>query len=178
MLDKNNKSEKQVLIERTISRARSGLFFLEDIMRHRTGGTDAAFSRSLYLLFAYNFELILSSLFILSSKKTVQKDITDDLILVSKKHNFATLFNQIPISFRFGISRVAKDESGGFTEYHIDLDNGSKITIQDLIDVRYDFKKDGTRKINNNEMEEMKNTISLLIEITDKIQKYFNEIQV
>jgi hypothetical protein len=163
------KSEKQILAERALIRAQSGLYFLEDIMRHVNGGTDGAYSRSRYILLAYNFELILNSLFILASQKSNRGDIIKDLIFAAKKHDFASLFNQIPISSRLGILKIEKDERSGFIEYHVELDNNKKIMIQDLIDVRYDFKKDNLRKINFNEAAEIKEAIDSLIEITKNI---------
>jgi hypothetical protein len=163
------KNTKQILAERALARAQTGLYFLEDIMRNVRGGTDGAYSRSRYILLAYNFELILNSLFILASKKTTREDIINELISASKKHDFEKLFNQIPVPFRLGINKVKKDESSGFVEYHIELSDKQKIIVQDLIDVRYDFKKDILRKTNPNEATEIKVAITALLEVTKMI---------
>jgi len=156
---------KQILAERVLSRAQSGLYYLEDIMRNVQGGTDAAYSRSRYILLAYNFELILNALFILASKKTTQKDIIDELVSASKKHDFANLFSRIPISLRLGISKVKKEEISGFIEYRVELNDGYEIMVQDLIDVRYDFKKDDLRKFNPDEAADIKKAITALLEL-------------
>lgn len=163
------KDIKQVLAERALSRASGGLYYLNDIMRNVQGGTDGAYSRSRYILLAYNFELILNALFILASKKTTREDIIRELILASKNHDFEKLFNRIPVLLRFGINKVQKDKSNGFIEYRVELDNKNKIVVQDLIDVRYDFKKDILRGINPNEAADIKSAITAFIEITDTI---------
>lgn len=165
------KTINQVLAERALARAKAGLYFLEDIMFNVNGGTDAAYSRSRYILLAYNFELILNTLFILASSKTAKEDIINELMLAAKKHDFVNLFNKIPINFHFGINKINKDESSGFIEYLIELSNGEKIVVQDLIDVRYDFKKDALRKTNFNEAEEIKKAIKSFIQIAKIIQE-------
>lgn len=165
------KGKKQILAGRALARANSGLYFLEEAMRHMQGGTDAAYSRSCYILLAYNFELMLSSIFMLASQKITQKDIVNELISASKKHDFANLFGKIPISSRLEISKVEKDESSDFTEYSVELNDGSKIIVQDLIDVRYDFKKDNLRKINPNEVEDIKTAIIAFRKIIETIEK-------
>ena len=164
-----SKTEKQILAERAIIRAKSGLYFLEDIMRNVQGGTDGAYSRSRYILLSYNFELILNSLFILACQRTTRDEIMGELIAVAKKHDFAHLFNKIPASLRFGINKVDKDESSGFTEYHVQLNDGTAFVVQDLIDVRYDFKKDTLRATNSNEAVELKTAITALIDVAKEI---------
>lgn len=170
----NIKSEKQILAERTLTRASSGLYFLEDIvLSQMSGGTDVAYSRSLYILLSINLELILTSLFVLASTKTAREEIIRELISASRQHDFAYLFSKIPASYRFGINSVTKDESSGFTEYHIELNNGYKIRVQDLVDVRYDFKKDDKRENNLNEIDDMKTMTAKLLEIVKNIRANF-----
>ena len=54
-------NENKILAKGAIFRANSGFWFLEECLtRIHRGSTDAAFSRSLYILFSYNFnDLIL-----------------------------------------------------------------------------------------------------------------------
>jgi len=57
-----------VLAQRVITRASSGLYFIEDILRNRGDSTDGAYSRSWYVLLSFNFELILNALIALESR--------------------------------------------------------------------------------------------------------------
>ena len=76
----SKKSEKYILAERAVFRANSGLYFLEECLAliHK-GGTDPAFSRSLYILFSYNFELILKSRILLASELISRKDLIEKI---------------------------------------------------------------------------------------------------
>src|SRR3989344_272982 len=85
-------SEKKVLVNRAITRAKTGLYFIEACLNciHR-GGTDAAFSRSIYILFSFNFELILKSRAILARSSTTK----DDLIKNLKHHDLEKISKEL-----------------------------------------------------------------------------------
>lgn len=164
-----SKDIKNELAKKVISRAQSGLYFLQDIvLPHIQSDTDAAYSRSAYILLSFNTELALSALFILGSDKSSEAEVIKDLIVASKLHNLENLFSKIPNKSRFGIQSVEKKSVGGFARYDIKIGN-SKIMVEDFTDVRYDFKKNALRSINQNEGIELRNSTSLLLTFVRKI---------
>ncbi|MDP3763781.1 MAG: hypothetical protein Q8Q92_04035, partial [bacterium] len=164
-----NENIKNELAKRAIFRAQSGLYFLQDVvLPHIQSGTDAAYSRSAYILLSFNTELVLNALFILGSKKTSEADIMKDLVSASKSHNLENLFNRIPKESRFGIQSAVRKNVNGFVRYDIKLNN-SVVTVEDFTDVRYDFKKNALRSINQNEGTALKDSTSLLLDFVRKI---------
>lgn len=164
-----SKDIKNELAKRAIVRAQSGLYFLQDVvLPHIQSGTDAAYSRSAYILLSFNAELILSALFILDSEKTTESEIIKDLITASKLHNLQNLFSQVSQEFRFGIQNVVRKDNNGFVRYEITI-NGSTATIEDLTDVRYDFKKNSLRSVNQNEGADLRSATTLLLGLTRNI---------
>ncbi|MEK7463390.1 MAG: hypothetical protein AAB621_03455 [Patescibacteria group bacterium] len=165
-----DKSEKEILAKRVIFRANSGLHFLDQCLTHiHRGGTDAAFSRSLYILLSFNFELILKSRLLLASNQIKREDLIKEI----KSHNLEELSKKLSENELndINIKSIKKREDSGFTEYLVEMDNGNNIILQDLIDIRYDFEKDNLRKIDPNEADRMQNEIEILFEVAKKIMK-------
>lgn len=161
---------KNELAMRAKSRAECGLYFLKFVvLPHIRSGTDTAYSRSAYILLSYNVELILSALFILGSKKKTEAEIIRDLIGASKQHNLRNLFSNIPPKFHFNIEDITQKNVNGFVQYNIKIGK-SMIIIEDFTDVRYDFKKNFLRSINQQEGDELEKTITLLIEFVKNIK--------
>jgi len=166
----SNKSEKEKLAERAIFRANSGLYFLDECLEHfHRGGTDAAFSRSLYILFSYNFELIIKSYLLLVSNKTKKEDLLKEI----KSHNLEKLSKKFPAGVlkNICIKNIQKNNVFGFDQYEIEMINGEKIIIQDFTDIRYDFEKDALRGVDHNEAITMKRWVDNLLEATKIIMK-------
>jgi len=164
-----NANIKNELAKRAIIRAQSGLYFLLDVvLPHIQGSTDAAYSRSAYILLSFNTELVLSAFFILGSKKTLEQDIIKDLIVASKLHNLESLFSKIPKKFRFDIQNITKKKVGEFEQYDIKISN-AVITIEDFTDVRYDFKKSALRSLDQNEGQMLKNATTILVNLCTKM---------
>ncbi|MFH1824405.1 MAG: hypothetical protein ABH873_04170 [Candidatus Firestonebacteria bacterium] len=160
--------EKNILVSRAISRANTGLYFLRECLsRIHKGGTDAAFSRSIYILFSFNFELILKSRIILNRSATNKRDLLKGI----KHHNLEKLAEELPIQALKDIDikdiKIKKDT--GFIEYKIETVNGQEIIVQDLIDVRYDFIKDNLRNQDAKESMRMNSEIDILLEMVKKI---------
>jgi hypothetical protein len=164
------KTKKEILANRAISRARSGLYFLEECLTHiHRGGTDAAYSRSIYILFSYNFELILKSRLLLASSFTEQKELIKEV----KSHDLEKLSKKLSKDelSSIGVEAIKKEENFGFIEYVVELIEGNKITLQDLTDVRYDFEKDVLRNSDKNESNRMQAEVEALLKMTKKIKK-------
>lgn len=163
-------SEKNILVSRAIGRAEGGLYFLDECLNliHKNG-TDSAFSRSIYILLSYNFELILKSLVILS-RNNIKKE---DLVRGLNHHDLMKLSRELPESDlnEIGIRKIQKGNNNGFLEYEIEMIIGDKIVIQDLIDVRYDFIKESRRNSDPQEAKRIKGEISILLEIAKKINE-------
>lgn len=166
----SNKSEKKILAERAVFRANSGLHFMNQCLDcFHKGGTDAAFSRSLYILLSFNFELILKSRLLLASNQTKREDLIEEI----KSHNFERLSKKLLVSElnSIDIKSIRQRDNSGFTEYVIEMTNGSNIIVQDLVDVRYDFRKDNLRNSNPDEANKMRSEIEILLGVTKKIMK-------
>jgi len=163
-------NENEILAKGAIFRANSGFWFLEECLTYiHRGGTDVAFSRSLYILFSYNFELILKARILLESRQTRR----DDLIKEIKSHDLEELSKRLSKNALNGldIKNIRRGESSGFTEYVIEMFSGDKIVLQDLVDVRYDFVKNSLRKFDPEESNKMKNEAKIMISMTKKIMK-------
>ena len=94
MLVKILKSDRNILAERAISRAETGLYFLLECLRTiHTGSTDAAYSRSVYILLSYNFELLLKSKIILCKPLTMNRSELDKKSF--QTHNLENLSKQL-----------------------------------------------------------------------------------
>lgn len=160
-----------VFAERAIRRASSGLYYLQDILMGKTGGTDAAFSRSRYLLLSYNFELILNSLLCLASDELTEAEIINSIKRIRPPHDFEKMFLKLPTNLTnaIGLQTIKKIE-GEFTRYEVTTVRG-KLTLEDLIDVRYDFKKDKLRKMEPEETPRIKTEVGFLISMCEEVEK-------
>ena len=83
---------------------------------------------------------------------------------VRPSHDFEKLSQRISPELlkKVGLSSVKKQNNEGFVEYEVVMHDGNKIFIQDLIDVRYDFKKDDLRKFDPHEIPRIKNELKSL----------------
>src|SRR3989344_47538 len=161
--------EKNILVSRAIGRAETGLYFLRECLTkiHR-GGTDAAFSRSIYILLSFNFELILKSRVILNRNITSRKDLLKGI----KHHNLEKLSKELSSSLLkdINIKDIQTKKDAGFVEYKIKIVEGEEIIIQDLVDVRYDFIKDNLRNIDVDESTRINNEIDIFLKMVEKIR--------
>ncbi len=161
--------EKNEIAKRAIMRAKSGLNFLQDIaLPCVRSGTDAAYSRSIYVLLSYNMELLLSALFILGSNSNSKSKIINSLKAASKLHNLQSLFYSIPKEFRFGIMSVTRKNVNEFVKYEVKIQNSS-IIIEDFIDVRYDFKEGKLRALDKNEGNRLKESVEVLLNFVNNV---------
>lgn len=163
----------KILAQRAIGRAGSGLYFIEEILQSRGDSTDSAYSRSGYVLLSFNFELILNALIAFESKGTTNEEVVKDIMKVRPSHDFEKLFQNISPELlkKVGLVSVRKQSNGGFVEYEAIMHDGNKIYIQDLIDVRYDFKKDKLRKPDPQEIPRIKNELQSLKSVVDVVTK-------
>ena len=162
--------EKKTIVNRVISRARSGLYFILECLKHiHRSGTDAAFSRSIYILFSFNFELILKSRVILARDSKTKEDLIKNL----KHHDLDKISKELSENDLkdINIKSIDKKCDTGFDEYEIKTVDGRKMIIQDLVDVRYDFIKNTLRNPDPNESNRIKNEIDILFGMIKKIEE-------
>lgn len=164
---------KNILADRALSRAEGGLSFLEECLRYKHGGTDFAWSRSWLILFSYNFELILCALFIIDGDKENKEDIIKNILNVKRQHCYDKLSKEISKNtlLKAGIKSVKKNINNNFIEYIIEMTDKKKVIVQDLIDIRYDFKKDNKRHIDPNEINKIKTGIQIFKQLIDSVRK-------
>ncbi len=158
------------LAKKAVGRGSSGLYFVDDILRNKNGGTDRAFSRSWYILLSFNFELILKAILILENISNVEKEILNSI----KSHDLDSLSKSIAVESlqKYGISDIKKEVNNSFISYIIKMsEDRGNIIIEDLIDIRYDFEKDKLRNQDPNEIDRIKNEIKLLLLVVDEINK-------
>ncbi len=167
------KPGKQKLAERALVRAQTGLHFLDECLWNRHGGTDPAFSRSWYILMTYNFELIINTLLILSSSKQTNEEIIKEIMSIKPAHDFKKLAGHVSreILDSVGINKISKRSVGGFIEYEVYLADGNHIILQDIVDVRYDFKKASLRRVVRDEVSRIKKELESLHTIVGKTFK-------
>ena len=152
----------KILAQRAISRASSGLYFIDEIIRFRGASTDGAFSRSWYVLLSFNFELILNALIALESKGKTNQEVMKDIMSVRPPHDYEKLFHKISprLLNEVGLISIKRKIKNGFIEYEVAFKDGNKAYIQDLVDVRYDFKKDNLRNPDPDEIPRIKKEIN------------------
>ncbi|MDO8676588.1 MAG: hypothetical protein Q7K16_02975 [Candidatus Azambacteria bacterium] len=164
-------SQNKKLAMGAIFRANSGLQFLNRCLEciHK-GGTDIAFSRSLYILLSHNTELILNALFFLINTNLNKKELIEK---TKTGHNLKVLSDKLKEKDLniIGIKKVEVRNNGDLNEYVITMINNDSIVVQDLIETRYDFKYDQLRDLDPNESERMKKETEILLDMTNKIIK-------
>lgn len=149
-------------------RSHCGFLFIDEILyKIHTGGTDAAWSRSVYLLMSYNFELLLKGLIIYYS------DLEFSVLRSDKKfksHNFEQLFNLLSkdVQNEYGILQIKKVISN-FVTYEVTAKGHLKIVLEDFVDVRYDFEKPYLRAGDKTESERIKKEVDFFLNIINKI---------
>lgn len=162
------KGMKYELVNNAINRAKSGLDFLEECIEcFHTGGTDPAYSRSLYIIFSYSFELILKSKLILGRNETEKEKLLKGI----NSHDLEKLSRELSSDALGDISvkNIHKKQDADFIKYEVEITDGRKIRIDDLVDVRDDFEKDALRQIDANEANRMREEIRIFREMVSKI---------
>lgn len=164
--------KKKQIADRVISRSESGLYFLEKFLRNERGGTDPAYSRSIFIILSYSFELILKSLLVLNSESLNIKEL--DKELRSNLHDFDKISKKLKSELlNIGISNIKLTKQKSFLEYIVEITDTSKILVQDFTNVRYDFMSDDLRNIEQDEVYRIKGEIKSLLMILKNIrQKY------
>lgn len=163
----------KILAQRAITRASSGLYFIDEIIRFRGDSTDGAYSRSWYVLLSFNFELVLNALISLESQGKTNIEVIRDIMSVRPSHDYEKLFSKISPALvsKVGLTSVKKQNTNGFIQYEVNFKNGNKAFIQDLVDVRYDFKKDNLRNPDPNEIPRIKNESKSIREVISVVKK-------
>ena len=149
------------LVKRAIFRANSGLHFLDECLTEiHTGATDAAYSRSCYILLSYNFELVLKAWLIFNRNGSTKHDLLEGL----NSHDLEKLSKKVSeeVLLEIGIKKIQRKEDGGFIEYEVEMAEGRKIIIQDFVDVRYDFEKEILRNSDLEEAKRMREEVAVL----------------
>jgi len=161
--------KKTKLSNRLISRAEGGIAFLEQCLEKiHTQGTDPAYSRSIYILHSYNFELVLKSRLVLLSKKKTIREIDKD----HRGHDLEKLSEHENLN-NIGIIKI-KQYTTKFKRYKIKTIYGD-FTIQDMVDVRYDYFESKLRQTDHYESKRIKKELSIMKNIIEKIKVLISE---
>lgn len=162
---------------RAIHRASGGFYFLLECLEqiHR-GATDAAYSRSAYILLSYYCELLLEAYLLLLLKDDYSRQTAEelsDLLRGKRNHDLKELSEKIGTEDleKLGISKIDIDTKNDLKRYVINLSDGEKIIAEDSVTVRYDFKYDRRRDIDPDESGRMKGEIEHLLKMTKKVME-------
>jgi len=162
---------------RAIHRASGGFHFLQECLEqiHR-GGTDAAYSRSAYILLSYYCELLLEAYLLLLLKDDYSRQTAEelsDLLRGKRNHDLRELSEKIGAEDlkKLGISNIEIETRNDLKRYAITLSGSEQIIVEDSVTVRYDFKYDRRRDIDPEESERMKREIGYLLKMTIKVSE-------
>jgi len=151
-----------------IFRASGGLNFLNECLEYiHRGGTDAAYSRSLYVLLSYNVELILEAYLLLANEQ-FKKDERQLRAALRCKHNhdLKQLSDKIGKDKlqNINIADVKSEIKNDLKRYVITISNKDKIIVEDLECVRYDFEKYNKRRDSDFKEAKRMNGIFLILQ--------------
>lgn len=142
-----DKKYKKELALRMLARASSSLDFVCDYAEEHSGPMDGAHIRSLSILLSYCIELLLKAEFVLvnefKDKDVLErslKRLNHDLVAVAQKLGQARLK-------AIGIKSIHTKRQLFFVGYILETLDGEVISVENFIDIRYDFIKDWTRTI-------------------------------
>lgn len=146
----NNIEYKKEISYRMLSRAATGLYFLEDFL-YRHSAKDGAYFRSLCILLSHNFELVLKALVVLTSMSTTKDQLDKELRLLN--HNIIEISKKLGSHElnNIGIKDITLRDTTDFTGYIIQTNEDKEILIEGFNDIRYDFMNDSLRNLPENE---------------------------
>ncbi len=167
-----NNEEKKKITFNMITRAEFGFYFIEHKyidQQYNSSRPDIAWLRSVYILFSFNFELLLKSVFLLTESFIDEYEIEDKLKEMG--HNIKKIGNKIGnINLKnIGIKKI-EENNGDYIIKTFD----KTIEIKDFIDIRYDFV--GSRKkVTKITMNEDKIIQENLMGVKDILKKIKNK---
>lgn len=162
--------EKKEIAFRILTRASTGLYFLQDFL-YRHSANDAAYFRSLCILLSYNFELLLKAVFVLTGNFETIGELENKLkSLNHSPTNISLKLGEANLKL-IGIERIDHRRTLDFIGYIVECTSGKKIVIEDFIDIRYDFTKETLRVLpGDNDFNEW---VTASLEIHSNIKKHY-----
>ena len=159
--------DKKEIVDRMLSRAETGLYFLEDFL-FRHSAKDAVYFRSILIILSYSFELVLKAKVVLVSKSIIKDELERELKKLN--HNIINVSNKLTKEDlnSIGIEKIDIRNTNDFVGYIIKTSSGKELSIEDFIDVRYDFMKNSRRDLQ--EYEKVKECVSEILNIIKKIK--------
>lgn len=164
-MDNNYKKE---IASRTLTRALTGLYFLEDFLYQRSA-KDGAYFRSLCILLSYSFELTLKTAVVMVSESVTKEELEEEL--KGLNHDIIKISQNLKESGlnKIGIKSITPRNTNSFIGYIAKTCDDKEIIIENFIDIRYDFMNDSLRNLPEN--EEFKTWVTETIEVANKIKK-------
>lgn len=138
--------EKNIIAQRIVSRAETGIYFVEldYLYHHKT--PDLAWIRNIYILLSFYTELLLKGIFVYTKEFEDLKQLEKSLRNMG--HDFEIIGRKIGKDdlIKFGITKITKLNP----DYLVETQYG-EFGVQDFVDVRYDFIDGKIRTIFGNE---------------------------
>jgi hypothetical protein len=140
-----SEDQKKKVAEKILSRASTGLYFLEDFLYDRNA-RDIAWIRSLCIILSYSFELLLKANVVVAFEygsqeeiDTELRDLNHDILKISKKLGPDKLGE-------IGIQSIMSRDTKDFLGYIIKTEN-KEIEIENFNNIRYDFFNNSNRDL-------------------------------
>jgi hypothetical protein len=162
-----NENEKKEIARRLSARVSTGISFVELDYLPRHEKPDAAWIRNIYILLSFYAELLLKAIFVIRGNFASVDELEDALKKMG--HNLETIGQQIGTSelLIFGIKKIQRTNP----DYLIETNEGN-FSVEDFIDIRYDFIDGKVRTLNGTEHEMFKKQIEIMHKI-NKVLKSF-----
>ena len=131
-------------------RASSALDFIDDFLQGHNA-KDGAYFRSICILLSYSFELLLKSVVVFTSEYNSKDELEKELRNLN--HDLIKIAVQLGEDKlqRIGIIGVDRRSTPAFIGYIVNTTSGKQITVENFIDIRYDFTNDSLRDLPEDE---------------------------
>ncbi len=162
--------DKCQIAENILARADSSLYFLEHALTiANMKANDYAWQRSILMILSYAFELIIKAEIVFNSENTNTEDI--DKELKDLGHNIQKILQKIDRSglmTSMGIHSYRVDTVGKLKKYVINFKDQNHVTVEDFVDIRYDYVKSDYRDIIDHDV--IVNYVSKMISLSKNVK--------
>ena len=176
LLGKMKTKEKNTYAYGFRTKGKSSIIFVEEFLSNKNSrDIDETELRSLYILLAYGFEMMLKSRIILSYNSDCEKCLERELRGLS--HNLKKISKKLGSAEleKIGIKGVELKEGKyensdvGYRYYHIETADGKEVKIEDFTDIRYPAPGSGVRMVNNDEHQKILGHVKAIRYVLEKM---------
>lgn len=141
--------DKKLIARNVLARADSTLYFLNHALKFAgMKADDVAWQRSILIMVAYAFELILKAELVFTTGKITADDI--DRELREFGYNIQEIIDELKKRGSLSLMEITDYiiiDKNNLKQYEITFKDKTHVTIEDFVDIRYDYNKTSLRKI-------------------------------